>query len=1059
MFMARFNLKIKATLLFPLAITAVLFCLLFLIQHLLQGYLKESISSQQYQIVSNMAEEIDRQLMDAQKPLLALAKKTSFTLLSNPDEALAFLLERTESTGFFDNGMFLFDAKGRIVAELPLGVSRTGKDFSFRDYLKITHATKMPLISDPYISSQARNHPAVMLTAPIFDQNGDVLAVLCGSIDLLGNNFIGGISRRKVGRTGYLYLFDYNRTMIVHPDQNRIMKRDIPPDPGSLLGRALNGFEGTGETINFSGLKTVTTFKRLKSKEWIIGADFPLAEAYLPVYRIRNIFLIAIPLVALALFLFMRRYLNRLTAPIIQLTSHVETLPGKIGDQRLFTLEGDSEITTLGHAFNELVSETDQQRLLLEEELEKHICADDLLHRQNEYLQALHETTLGLITRLDVASVLQAIVHRSGRLLGTEHCFLYLVNSSKTELNMVYQSGIYEALTHNPIRPGEGVSGKVWASAEPLCVADYNLWEERLPAADRNILHAMAGVPLKAGDEVVGVLGLAYIESGAFFSEQQMEALEQFGELASLALENARLNEESQRELSERRRVEENLRKLSVAVEQNPASIVITDTSGAIEYVNPHFTELTGYSFAEAVGQNPGILKTGDTSAEQYRQLWQTILSGGEWRGEFHNRKKNGDLYWEQVLISPIRDEDGAITHFIAIKEDITDRKQMEVQLRHSQKMDAVGQLAGGIAHDFNNILTAIVGYASIIQLKLPDGSPLKKSAEQITATAERGASLTQGLLAFSRKQASNLVTVDLNEIINRVHQLLLRLISKDIHLQINLDSQILPILADSGQIEQVLMNISTNARDAMPLGGTIVLTTEAVTINSDFVLAKGFGKPGRYALLTCSDSGEGMDEEVVKHIFEPFYTTKEVGKGTGLGLSIVYGIIKEHNGYTLCNSVIGRGTTFQIYLPLLDTLPVGAEEKVEGAMTDAQGRDYILLAEDNEKARGLAREILEEFGYAVIEAVDGEDAVEKFLAQRERISLVILDVIMPKMNGGEAYDAMRSTAPNVPILFCSGYSKDVMASQGGVEEGMNFLPKPFTPKELLMKIREVLDQ
>ncbi len=1058
MFMARFNLKIKATLLFPLVIAGALYCLLFLMQYLLQGYLKETISSQQDQIVSTIAEEIDRQLVDAQKPLLALAKKASLTLLSNPDEALAFLLERTESTGFFDNGMFLFDAKGRIVAELPLGVARTGKDFSYRDYLKITTATKMPHISDPYISTQPHKHPAIMLTAPIFDQNGDVLAVLCGSIDLLGNNFIGGISRRKIGRTGYLFLFDTKRTMIVHPENSRMMKQDIPSGANHLLDRAINGFEGTGETVNSRGLEFLTTFKRLKSKEWIVGANFPLTEAYEPAYRIRNIFLIAIPLLVFVTFLFMRRYLNRLTAPIIQLTNHVEKLPGKIGDQRLFTVEGDSEITTLGHAFNELVSETDQQRLLLEEELEKHVRADELLHRQNEYLQALHETTLGLITRLDVASVLQAIVHRSGRLLGTEHCFLYLVNSSKTEMNMVYQSGIYEALTHNPIRPGEGVSGKVWASAEPLCIADYSLWEERLPAADRNILHAMAGVPLKAGDEVVGVLGLAYIERGAFFSEQQMEALEQFGELASLALENARLNEESQRELSERRRVEENLRKLSVAVDQNPASIVITDTSGAIEYVNPHFTELTGYSFAEAVGQNSSILKSGETSPEQYRQLWQTILSGGEWRGEFHNRKKNGELYWEQALIAPIRDESGAYTHFIAIKEDITERKQLELQLRHSQKMDAVGQLAGGIAHDFNNILTAIVGYASIIQLKLPEGSSLKKSAEQITATAERGATLTQGLLAFSRKQASNPVTVDLNEIINRVHQLLLRLISEDIHLQINLDPQILPIMADSGQIEQVLMNISTNARDAMPRGGTIVLTTEAVTINSDFVLAKGFGRPGRYALLTCSDSGEGMDEEVVKHIFEPFYTTKEIGKGTGLGLSIVYGIIKEHNGYTLCHSTTGRGTTFQIYLPLLDTVPVVAEEKVKGAMADAHGRDFILLAEDNEKARGLAREILEEFGYAVIEAVDGEDAVEKFLAQRERISLIILDVIMPKMNGREAYDSMRRAAPNVPVLFCSGYSKEVMASQGGMEEDMNFLPKPFTPKELLMKIREVLD-
>lgn len=771
-----------------------------------------------------------------------------------------------------------------------------------------------------------------------------------------------------------------------------------------------------------------------------------------------TVYLMILPVFSLALFWLMRFYLNRMMAPFMAFTRHVEELPRKTGAERIFSIEGGEEVATLSEAFNQLIRESDVQRRRLEEDLLRHERADEQLQRQNEYLQALHETTLGLITRLDVASVLQAIVSRSGRLIGTEHCFLYLVSASGTELDMVYQSGIYNSLIHHPVKRGEGVSGRVWSTGEPLKVDDYNHWGGRLPDADRSILHAMAGVPLTVGDDVVGVLGLAFIEQGAVFSEQQMEVLIQFGELASLALENARLNEESQRELAERKRAEENLRKLSVAVEQNPASIVITDTAGFIEYVNPHFTELTGYSFEEAVGQKPSISKTGETSNEEYRQLWETILAGGEWRGEFHNRNKDGDLYWEQALIAPIRDENDTITHFIAIKEDITERKQLEGQLRHSQKMDAIGQLAGGIAHDFNNILTAIVGYASIMQLKLPEESPLRKTAEQIAATAERGASLTQGLLAFSRKQASNPVVVDLNEIINRVHQLLLRLISEDIHLEINLDPKGLAIMADSGQIEQVLMNLATNARDALPQGGSIVISTEAVTLNSDFVLARGFGRPGKYVLLTFTDSGDGMDAEVVKHIFEPFYTTKDLGKGTGLGLSIVYGIIKKHNGYILCHSTIGIGTIFQIYLPLLDAVPVASVEMVEGTIEEVQAGDYILLAEDNETTRVLGREILEEFGYSVIEATDGEDALQKFRERSDRISLVILDVIMPKMNGREVYDAIRGMVPDMRILFCSGYARDVVISQGGLEEGMNYLPKPFTPKELLMKIREVLD-
>lgn len=761
---------------------------------------------------------------------------------------------------------------------------------------------------------------------------------------------------------------------------------------------------------------------------------------------------------SLALFLVMRGCLRRLTAPVFRLAAHAASPAGEKGNASFLPEPAADEIAGLEQAFHALVREVDRQKQLLEEDLKRSERTDGQLQRQNEYLQALHETTLGLIKRLDVSSVLKAIVVRSAKLVGTEHCFLSLVNNAGTALEMVYQSGIYDSLIHHPVKPGDGVSGRVWLTGEPLNIANYNLWEGRIADPGRDVLHAMAAVPLKVGDDVVGVLGLAIVGSGEVFSDHQMEALNQFGELASLALENARLHEESQRELAERKRTAEHLRKLSVVVEQNPASIMITDTSGIIEYVNPHFTALTGYSLEEVVGQKPNILKTGETGREEYRRLWDTIVAGGEWHGEFHNRTKDGDLYWEQALIAPIRDESGTISHFIAIKENITERKQLEVQLRHSQKMDAVGQLAGGIAHDFNNILTAIVGYASILQLRLPDDSPLKKSAEEIAASAERGAALTQGLLAFSRKQASNPAVIDLNEVITRVHQLLLRLICEDIHLEINLEQKELPVLVDSGQIEQVLMNLSTNARDALPHGGSIVIRTEAVVIDADFVIARGFGTPGRYALLTFSDSGEGMADDIVRHIFEPFYSTKELGKGTGLGLSIVYGIIKDHNGYVVCHSTPGLGTIFHIYLPLLDSVPAVAGESAPEEMTDVRGQNSILLAEDNEATRALCREILEEFGYSVIEAVDGEDALEKFQALQSGISLAILDVIMPKKSGREVYDAIRSIAPDTRILFCSGYTEDVVVSQGGLDAGMSYLAKPFTPKGLLMKIREVLD-
>jgi CheY-like chemotaxis protein len=264
--------------------------------------------------------------------------------------------------------------------------------------------------------------------------------------------------------------------------------------------------------------------------------------------------------------------------------------------------------------------------------------------------------------------------------------------------------------------------------------------------------------------------------------------------------------------------------------------------------------------------------------------------------------------------------------------------------------------------------------------------------------------------------------------------------------------------MADSVQIEQVLMNLATNARDALPKGGSIVIKAETVNIDSEFVLARGFGLPGDYALLTFTDNGEGMDPEVAKHIFEPFYTTKELGKGTGLGLSIVYGIIKKHTGYITCHSTIGIGTVFHVYLPLLsESASVEKKKSGESGLSE-QGGNVILLAEDNDTARAIAKEILEEFGYTVLEAGDGQQALEIFKENRGSINLIILDVIMPKLNGREVYDAVLEIDPAARMLFCSGFARDVVINQGGLDQSMNYLAKPFTPKELLMKIREVLD-
>ena len=694
--------------------------------------------------------------------------------------------------------------------------------------------------------------------------------------------------------------------------------------------------------------------------------------------------------------------------------------------------------------------------LVIVRDTARHTGTGSLLHRQNEYLKILHETTLGLISRRDVSSLLQTIVTRAGELFGTEHCFVYLINTDRTEMDMVFQSGIYNTLIHHPITYGQGVAGRAWSTGSPFFVDNYRTWEGRLPDPERDILRAMAAVPLTSNQEVVGVLGLAFINKESVFTDEQMGILSQFGELASLAFDNARLYDTVQKELRERKNAEEALRKFSYVVEQSPVSIFITDLNGSIEYVNRHFTSLTGYSKTELLGQNPRILKSGLTSQEEYQTLWNTILSGHEWRGEFQNVKKNGDIYWELALIAPIRNDTNEITNFIAIKEDITEHKKMENQLRHSQKMEAVGQLAGGIAHDFNNILTAIIGYTTILQLKISGDSTIQSLADQILASAERGASLTQGLLAFSRKEVNNPGRIDLNGVLERVEKLLIRLIGEDIRLSILPAGQPLPVLADSMQMEQILMNLVTNARDAMPDGGEITITTDLVRIDSGFITAHGFGTPGIYALFTLSDTGSGMEAETVKHIFEPFYTTKEMGKGTGLGLSIVYGIVKKHNGFITCHSLPGIGTIFHVYLPITSEEDRPSDD-VPAETPYHSGNETILLAEDDDLARALTRELLEEFGYSVIEAENGEEALERYRESHRTIQLVILDALMPRMKGIEVYREIRKLDPEIQTIICSGYTADVMEGEESRDRNLNFVAKPFVPKQLLMKIREVL--
>jgi CheY-like chemotaxis protein len=372
--------------------------------------------------------------------------------------------------------------------------------------------------------------------------------------------------------------------------------------------------------------------------------------------------------------------------------------------------------------------------------------------------------------------------------------------------------------------------------------------------------------------------------------------------------------------------------------------------------------------------------------------------------------------------------------------------------------MEAVGTLAGGIAHDFNNILTAIIGYGTILRMKIGD-VPLAVNADHLLEAAQRAAQLTKSLLAFSRKQEIVTQLVDLNELVSRTGKLIKRLIRQDIVYETVLTGGELGVMADSAQIEQVLMNLATNARDAMPDGGRLSIRTERVDLNADYIRMHQYAIPGEYALITVSDTGMGMDENTRNKIFEPFFTTKEVGKGTGLGLSMAYGIVKQHKGFINVYSEIGTGTVFKIYLPIVKPAGIKEEEQVKAEEPTPRGSEMVLVAEDDLSLRLLAKTLLEEHGYQVIEAEDGEEAVRKFKENQEQVKLLLFDIIMPRLDGRKAYEEIRKLQPNIKVLFASGYTEDLLSIKDILDQDLDFIQKPMRPHDLLMKVRTVLDR
>ncbi|MDP2003215.1 MAG: ATP-binding protein, partial [Desulfurivibrionaceae bacterium] len=720
-----------------LAVSLLFLCMMgatsFLVLAVIKQQIKETISAEQFSLLSEIASSLEDKLTLAHGQLTATATLVSSETLATGDTAQQFLDYRKGLQRVFDNNIFLFSPEGRLIAEAPFLPNRRGMDLSFRPYIKDTLATSAPVISAPYISSQPHKHPVIMMTAPVFDREGKIIAILTGSLDLMSPNILGKLAEKKIGKNGYLYLLTADRTMIMHPDKSRIFKQ-IPPGANLLYDRALQGFEGTEENISGVGVPMLTSFKRLRMKNWLLAANFPQAEAYAPLIRAAQILLAGILLITVAAFAIIRYFSQYLTRPLLALTRHVAELADKKGEARLFHTTAQDETATLARAFNAMLEKLDRQQ-------------EDLRQRKELYRTVTEFAT------------------------------------------------------------------------------DFIFWR----APDKKMIFVSKNCEVHTG-----------------YSEDEF--------IADPLLLDALFHPEDQERWA--------------------------------NHVHP------------------------------------TDDAGMDLPLEFRIITKSGLHRWVSHVCTEINDETGSsmgrrgsFVDITKLKQAETEREKLTSQLVQAQKMESIGILAGGVAHDFNNILSIILGYSELLQLELAENNPAREKVKIINEAGHRAAALTRQLLAFSRKQVVHMAPCSLNQLIHDLTKMLGRMIGEDVSLEFRPSAEDDTVLIDPGQMEQVLLNMAVNARDAMPNGGSLVIETKNRELDAEYAKTHAEVIPGRHVVLSVSDTGLGMSREIQEKIFDPFFTTKERGKGTGLGLSMVYGIIKQLGGHIFVYSEPEQGTTFKIWL------------------------------------------------------------------------------------------------------------------------------------------------
>ena len=674
--------------------------------------------------------------------------------------------------------------------------------------------------------------------------------------------------------------------------------------------------------------------------------------------------------------------------------------------------------------------------------------AEDQLRRRNRELALLNRIIAASASGLEPDTILEAVCRELAVAFDVRQALgalRYPGDGPAPALVVEYRADgtPRTAPTSVTLREGESLDW-MFGQQTPFAVFDaahdWHMDAVRHLVTSRGI-HSALLIPIVANTQVVGEIALESLEPRRF-TEEELELASRVADQLAGAFSRAWLDHER--------------RRLSGAIEQVAESVVITDPNGRVVYANPAFEQMTGFSRAEILGQI-ARLQEGDWVDPEKGPTRHTMTNAEVWQGRTTSQRKDGTRYTADMTIAPVRNAAGVVVNFVAVQRDVTHEIQLQEQFRQAQKMEAIGRLAGGVAHDFNNLLTAIVGYTQLLLDRAPSGTPMEHDLNQIHSACDRAAALVRSLLTFSRRDSSRPVVLNLNEVVRNVSKLLERVIGEDVQLSYRLPAQVKPVLADPGRIEQVLMNLVVNARDAMPGGGRLTVEVDDATLEEGQTTIAN-ARPGDYVRVSVTDTGVGMDEETLGQIFEPFFTTKPAGQGTGLGLSIVYGVVKQHEGHIAVSSAPGEGTTFHVYFP------VHAQATAEGggpvAQSSAQprgGKELLLLVEDEDGVRLLVQRALQGLGYRVLTAPNAREAIQLFEQFGPEISMLVTDVVMPDTDGPALFQTLTEERPNLKVLFLSGYTGEIVRSRG-LLQGAPFLPKPFALVELARMIRDILD-